>query len=852
MFDLHDLRASRQVLAKALLIALTFTSSVAGAASSGEESSDQSSGALQEIVVTATRREESLSKVPISVTALTQDSLDKLGIKDFADMVRFTPGVSLNTVEGNNVTIRGIGASGGASTTGIYIDDTPIQNRALFLASETLPKAFDLDRVEVLRGPQGTLFGAGSEGGTVRYIMTQPSATTFSSYLRSEVAYTEAGALSYEAGAAAGGPIVDGSLGIRASAWYREDGGWIDQVNPFTHSLDRSNGNNSQATAFRVAALWQPTTALSITPAIMYQDRRTNNDGDGGSYWGILSDPTNNNFISGNPDRTSEDDNYVLATLKIAVNLGRSQLISNSSYYKRNDKDFNDTEYGGGTIYNLAYYQTLGWLPNPATGAVGSFPYAPFSGPLCPTMSACYPLVDANGVHLPQSLQNYRASQLVQSTQENWTQEFRLQSTEPSDRIQWTVGAFYTLNHSTQFNPIYDPDVDRLFEGLFGQTMGAVFGQPLNPNGSTYLPGGASYYGIESTYDRQLAGFGEAEWGLTDRLKLTTGVRFAHTSFSFEEFANGPTNFGPSSSSGQQSQNSTTERVGLSFQANPSQLYYAMYSTGFRPGGANAPIPAAICSVDFANFGITSVPTSYKSDAVKSFELGAKNSIAERAKLSTSVYYIRWNGIQQNVLLPTCGLEYIANLGQAISKGFDLTGEFLVTDSFTIETAVGYTDAYYTKNVLPGPAATTPIVAEGDAISTGVIAGANTPISPWTATVGVEYRFNAYEHQAYARADYEYASQNNALTAAEDPRTVQYDPYLVTPSSHKFFSLRSGLRIGDWNVSAFIDNVLDSRTILTTLHTNPDAAGPQPPASPLFTQVAYRPRTFGITAVFRR
>ena len=122
-------------------------------------------GALEEIVVTATRREENINRVPISVTAFSQEMIDQKGIKDFQDIVRFTPGVSIDTSGTNAISIRGISSSGGAGTTGIYIDDTPIQMRALgFNPDDTLPKTFDLDRVEILRGPQGTLFGAGLGG----------------------------------------------------------------------------------------------------------------------------------------------------------------------------------------------------------------------------------------------------------------------------------------------------------------------------------------------------------------------------------------------------------------------------------------------------------------------------------------------------------------------------------------------------------------------------------------------------------------------------------------------------------------------------------------------------------------
>src|SRR5262252_3542195 len=201
---------------------------------------------LQEVVVTATRREESLSKVPISVTALTQEALDSRGIKDFSAVARFTPGVNFDNSGTNNISIRGISGTGGAGTTGIYLDDTPIQMRALaFNPDEALPKSFDIGRVEVLRGPQGTLFGAGSEGGTVRYITTQPSLTRTSIYSRAEVSTTEGGGQSYEAGVAVGGPLAEGSVGARLTLWYRRDGGWIDDINPVTLGSVEKNANFS-------------------------------------------------------------------------------------------------------------------------------------------------------------------------------------------------------------------------------------------------------------------------------------------------------------------------------------------------------------------------------------------------------------------------------------------------------------------------------------------------------------------------------------------------------------------------------------------------------------------------------
>src|SRR5438046_2980049 len=207
----------RRALGGAPCAALLVLACVPGAGQA-QAQAPETAGPLQEVTVTATRREESLSRVPISVTALTQESLDLRGIKDFSEVARFTPGVNFDNSGTNNISIRGISGTGGAGTTGIYLDDTPIQMRALaFNPDEAVPKSFDIARVEVLRGPQGTLFGSGSEGGTVRYITTQPSLTKTSIYSRAEFSSTQGGDPSYEAGVAVGGPLVQDKFGAGAA-----------------------------------------------------------------------------------------------------------------------------------------------------------------------------------------------------------------------------------------------------------------------------------------------------------------------------------------------------------------------------------------------------------------------------------------------------------------------------------------------------------------------------------------------------------------------------------------------------------------------------------------------------------
>jgi iron complex outermembrane recepter protein len=167
--------------------------------------------------------------------------------------------------------------------------------RALaFNPDDTLPKSFDMDRVEVLRGPQGTLFGAGSEGGTVRYITTQPSLTQTSDLRRSE-ALVHAGRRRRATRRASphGGPIIDGTLGARAAVWYRRDGGWIDRVDP-GNPHDREERQLRSRPCWRASrSLWAPSDKWTVTPSIYYQDRVPQRHRD---YWPIYSNPGRDNF----------------------------------------------------------------------------------------------------------------------------------------------------------------------------------------------------------------------------------------------------------------------------------------------------------------------------------------------------------------------------------------------------------------------------------------------------------------------------------------------------------------------------------------------------------------------------
>jgi outer membrane receptor protein involved in Fe transport len=789
--------------------------------------------ALEEITVTATRREESISRVPISITALSQEALDQKGIKDFADVARYTPGVAFDTSQTNQISIRGISSSGGSGTTGIYIDDVPIQVRALgFNSDDALVKLFDLDRVEVLRGPQGTLFGAGSEGGTVRYITTQPSLTKSSINAKVETSYTEGGSASYETGVAGGTPIIDGVLGVRFSAWFRRDGGWIDRVDPTTLDVVDKNANRADTSALRVAFLWKPNDAVSVTPSIIYQNQQRN---DVTIYWPEYSDPGADRYVSANPTARPEPDVFYLPSLNIQGDMGPVKLISTTSYFHRNEVSGYD-----GTLYNLGYYQTLGTVD--------------------------FPLLDGSGVHLPAGLTNYRAPASVTNQQRNFTQEFRLQSTDPTARLSWTAGVFYSLDRQFSLEEIHDPMADAFFNQELGENIATFFGTPLNPDGSSYLPMGDSYFNRLVSHDRQIAGFGELNFSMTDTLKLTAGARVSKTSYNIESLSDGPQNSGPRPGTQANSETPVTPKAGIEWQVDPNNLYYFTYAKGFRSGGGNPSIPydptyqnpTVGCTQDFLNFGIPHAPATYKSDSVKSFELGAKNNIENRVRLASSVYYIRWNNIQGNVVPPICQIQWTDNLGDAISKGFDVQADFQVSTALSLESSFGYTDARYTKNAYPSGAITTgpnpplPLVVSGDAVAGPNGIGTGYSIPPYSATVGAEYKFRAFSYDSFLRGDYEYLAGDKWLHASQDPRTSSYDPTGLPTPRQAFASLRAGTNFGDWGVNLFVDNLTDSHTMLNYNHqTNSYDGSGNLLASPAYRYITYRPRTFGLSVTFR-
>ncbi len=760
--------------------------------------------AMEEITVTATRRSEALSKVTASVAAFGQAKMEVLDVKSFADLAKFTPGVDFDA-DANEISIRGIKSSAGSATTGLYIDDTPIQLRALGLnANNALPFVFDLNRVEILRGPQGTLFGAGSEGGTVRYITPQPSLTDYSGQVHTELSGTEGGGLNFEGGLAVGGPIVEDKVGFRVSGWARRDGGYIDKIDPYNGQVTEPDANRTNTYVVRAAVTFAPIDNLTITPSYNFQQRAKNNYD---QYWVGLSDRNNGDFIDGTPENMRDDDRFDLVSLNVKYDLDDIELISNSSYFSR----LETLQGYSGTLYNLSYFQQI---TSGGTDPNGNTPCTP-----CAAHSV---LLSPNGINLP-GFGPYVSRNIISNKQSNVTEEFRAQSSDKDAPLQWVGGVFYAQNMQNSNEQINDPQLPALTRYLFGDGIVKAWGMGL-------LPGGDDYDNDTHAHDRQVALFGDVTYAITDQLKFEAGLRIAWTHFDFRNLNTGAQdlldNGGvPATAKGDSDEMPVTPKISLSYQLTPDDMVYGTIAEGYRIGGASPPLPEAACHGVF--------PTQYDSDTTWSYEIGTKDRFLDRRmQVSASAYYVEWNNIQQAIYVPTCGIQYTANVGDAISEGFDLDMDYQITDGLQLNVALGYTEAKFSKTAF-------------DPATGGILArvGDSLDVTPWTGTIGLQYNFLVGEDSAFVRADYEFTSHRHRPRKEEDPQTEYFDPGLRPDPATSLVSLRTGITLDKWEFNLFMDNVFNAHPQLNLAH--------QDEFTLLYTAETFRPRTTGITASYR-
>jgi outer membrane receptor protein involved in Fe transport len=291
----------------------------------------------QQIIITAARGGELLSRVPVDAFVWSADALQESGVKTLADLSALTPGVAFDFFSSvgsgvyTDLTIRGIIDRHG-SATGVFFDDIALPAARSNTFGRALPFYFDIRSVEVWRGPQGTLLGADTEGGAVKFVPNEPDLTEPSGLAHAEWDATSRGGPSYEAGAAAGGPLIPEQLGFRVSGWYRADGGYVDRVDPFTGAVVDASSNRVSSRSARGALTWSPMESLSITPSITYVSTRAH---DSPSFFTYLSDPTAGVLYNGSLVPQPFDDTFQLASVKVSTSGEAAAFTSLTAYYHR-------------------------------------------------------------------------------------------------------------------------------------------------------------------------------------------------------------------------------------------------------------------------------------------------------------------------------------------------------------------------------------------------------------------------------------------------------------------------------------------------------------------------------------
>ena len=326
------------------------------------------------------------------------------------------------------------------------------------------------------------------------------------------------------------------------------------------------------------------------------------------------------------------------------------------------------------------------------------------------------------------------------------------------------------------------------------------------------------------------AAYGNVTYEILDGLKASVGLRVARSGFDYIDFQDGP--YGPAApetNSGSEKETPVTPRFNLSYQLTPDQMIYATAAKGYRIGGGNEPVPQDVCAADLKSLGISQVPLSYNSDTVWNYELGAKGKFFnDKLLLQGSLYWINWNGIQQEVYMPNCGYYYTANLGTATSRGFDMQAQWALGDGFVISGSSGLTDARYTSTIIENGNI---LAKSGDSLAT----------PEWATTLSGEYHFKSWaETDSYVRLDYQFSGSYYRTGSAE---TFSYEPDTRDAPATHYVTTRAGITRDGWDASVYINNLLDSRT---SLYRYQDTT-----VSPGLRDLTFRPITVGLTVDYK-
>jgi outer membrane receptor protein involved in Fe transport len=800
---------------------------------------DSGSG-LQEIVVSAQKRAEDLKDVPISISAVTGEDLAASRIQTYDDVARAVPGVNFNSLAGTegttNIEIRGVSSTSGSATVGLYIDDVSITTKNFFYDGAASPKLFDLDRLEVLRGPQGTLYGDSSEGGTIRFITRTPDLNKWSGQLISDYSQTEHGGGNYFEGAVFNAPIIDGVFAVHGSVGWTSDSGFIDhytnpgQSNPNTLSQVYPNDaftllqrgvNWDDIFVTRINGLLQLGDAVQIKPAFFYQRYRY---GDSDAFYpaGQLSsaDPAGPPIVGlWNQDKETAEpglDTLILPSLSINVKLGGGvELDSVTGLFLRQFARAID-----GTYYNSGAFASLISVPCPAPGP-GVVTY-PDGSPNCD--SAQQPLVNSIIANLPSkvSLSNHYGQ---------FSQELRLSGT--TGALKWVGGLYFENSwiHDHDFQQI--PGISTAFTGIFGTPMentyvNTLYGPPA-PGSSLLFPNDIDEFDNRFYNERQYAAFGQLDYDFSASLHGSFGMRYGYTSESYYSTEIGFYQI-PNISPFYQSEvfHAFTPKVTLSYDVSALSNVYASAAKGYRGGGPTGPIPyggtgGGVCGPNLNEYGLSYGPNQFDPDSLWTYELGTKNRwFDNHLSIDAAVYTTRWTAIQQALYLPTCGYYFTANVGDARIYGGEIELNYRPVTALTLGLSGDAQHAYISDAYNPAEAAVGSALIDVPAYTLDAKAVYTVPLAGGSSILGrVDFAYQGYSYGSYQPIDF--------ITGTANPNYLN-PGYGVLNASLEF----SGRLL---DVSIYAKNLANDRKLIQ-----------QPEVNTVFEAYTVHPRVVGITA----
>jgi outer membrane receptor protein involved in Fe transport len=646
-------------------------------------------GGLEEIVVTAQRRAESVQTVPLSITALSAQSLENRAATSFIDYATEVPGLAFGytgdgTATARTISIRGISGDG---TTGFYIDETPVPD-------SIDPRVLDVQRIEVLRGPQGTLYGARSMGGTVRLISQEPSLTETSGMVKVNGSHTQSAATqNYGFDAVANLPLITDRLALRVSAFGQHDGGWftrqflanpsdVNRLPPNANPLDTAGLPTARVDdvgrdwSFGGSAtlLIKFTDDLTVTPRVLFQKSELNGlpYTDGGAY--PVPAPATPPQVDMHPGGFTQyrffnipefsNDRWVLSSIAVKWNTGIGALSSSTSYFDRTvDEREDETDF---------LWQNI---------------FAPFDGIPLPSGGAYH------AVPLASSIEELKQ-------EHEFVQEVRFVSAL-SGPFQFVTGVFYSdLRGRLPYAGYYPPALAPGLSQTGGELNGILPSNPANPD---------EIFGQDAeTKQREIAEYGEASYHFTDALKATAGLRAYHIDSSLSDYLEGLAFGGPRITDPESSISASgvNPKAEIDYHVTPDRMVYALAARGYRPGGLVPTIPGNPqsdplgCFKQLEALGYTSAAQtkSYRSDSLWDYEIGAKTEwLDHRLTLNGSYYYVQWKNIQQLVAL-ACGFQFRANAGAAkVQNGFDVELAARPLDALSLSAGIGYQPARITE-----------------------------------------------------------------------------------------------------------------------------------------------------------